>query len=72
MINKQKEDMETRKKLGSISSKSLKLVKGKETSLSPWPSQPRIPSRPRAGSRPHSPSISTSVTMKTKKVKTPK
>lgn len=51
---------------------SLKLLKGKETSLSPWPSQPRIPSRARAGSRPHSPSISTSVTMKTKKVKTPK
>ncbi|XP_044083950.1 uncharacterized protein C10orf67 homolog, mitochondrial [Neovison vison] len=72
MINKQKEDMEARKKLGSIGSKSLKLVKGKETSLSPWPSQPRIPSRARAGSRPPSPSISTSVTMKTKKVKTPK
>ncbi|XP_032281427.1 uncharacterized protein C10orf67 homolog, mitochondrial, partial [Phoca vitulina] len=71
MINKQKEDMETRKKLDSLGGKSLKLVKAKETAVSPWPFQPRIPSRPRASSRPHSPSISVS-TVKTRKVKTPK
>ncbi|XP_027450013.1 uncharacterized protein C10orf67 homolog, mitochondrial isoform X2 [Zalophus californianus] len=71
MINKQKEDMETRKKLDSLGGKSLRLVKAEETAVSPWPSQPRIPSRPRASSRPHSPSISVS-TVKTRKVKTPK
>ncbi|XP_064446366.1 uncharacterized protein C10orf67, mitochondrial-like [Mirounga angustirostris] len=71
MINKQKEDMETRKKLDSLGGKSLKLVKAKETAVSPWPLQPRIPSRPRASSRPHSPSISVS-TVNTRKVKTPK
>ncbi|XP_027450014.1 uncharacterized protein C10orf67 homolog, mitochondrial isoform X3 [Zalophus californianus] len=70
-INKQKEDMETRKKLDSLGGKSLRLVKAEETAVSPWPSQPRIPSRPRASSRPHSPSISVS-TVKTRKVKTPK
>ncbi|XP_073741646.1 uncharacterized protein C10orf67 homolog, mitochondrial isoform X4 [Callorhinus ursinus] len=71
MINKQKEDMETRKKLDSLGGKSLKLVKAKETAVSTWPSQPRTPSRPRASSRPHSPAISVS-TAKTRKVKTPK
>ncbi|XP_027450016.1 uncharacterized protein C10orf67 homolog, mitochondrial isoform X5 [Zalophus californianus] len=71
LINKQKEDMETRKKLDSLGGKSLRLVKAEETAVSPWPSQPRIPSRPRASSRPHSPSISVS-TVKTRKVKTPK
>ncbi|XP_072601232.1 uncharacterized protein C10orf67 homolog, mitochondrial [Vulpes vulpes] len=71
MINKQKEDMEIRKKLDSSGSKSLKPVKVKETALSPWPSQPRIPSRNRAISRLHSPSL-TVATVKTKIVKTPK
>nr|XP_055188645.1 uncharacterized protein C10orf67 homolog, mitochondrial [Nyctereutes procyonoides] len=71
MINKQKEDMEIRKKLDSSGSKSLKPVKVKETALSPWPSQPRIPSRNRAISRSHSPSL-TVATVKTKIVKTPK
>ncbi|XP_027969883.1 uncharacterized protein C10orf67 homolog, mitochondrial [Eumetopias jubatus] len=70
-INKQKEDMETRKKLDSLGGKSPRLVKAEETAVSPWPSQPRIPSRPRASSRPHSTSISVS-TVKTRKVKTPK
>eukprot|EP00071_Canis_lupus_P028099 XP_022261656.1 uncharacterized protein C10orf67 homolog, mitochondrial [Canis lupus familiaris] len=70
MINKQKEDMEIRKKLDSSGSKSLKPVKVKETALSPWPSQPRIPSRNRAISRSHSPSL-TVATVKTKIVKTP-
>ncbi|XP_045643038.1 uncharacterized protein C10orf67 homolog, mitochondrial [Ursus americanus] len=70
-INKQKEGMEMRKKLDSLGGKSPKLLKVKETVVSPWSSQSRIPAKPRVISRPDSPSISV-VTAKTKKVKTPK
>ncbi|XP_049480654.1 uncharacterized protein C10orf67 homolog, mitochondrial isoform X2 [Panthera uncia] len=70
MINKQKEDMETRKRIESLSVKSWRTLKEKETSLSLWSSQPRIPSRPGTISRARSPSSLAPV--KTKKVKTPK
>ncbi|XP_023112192.2 uncharacterized protein C10orf67 homolog, mitochondrial isoform X3 [Felis catus] len=71
MINKQKEDMETRKRIESLSVKSWRALKEKETSLSLWSSQPRIPSRPGTISRARSPSSSLAP-VKTKKVKTPK
>ncbi|XP_060515143.1 uncharacterized protein C10orf67 homolog, mitochondrial isoform X2 [Panthera onca] len=70
MINKQKEDMETRKRIESLSVKSWRTLKEKETSLSLWSSQPRIPSRPGTISRARLPSSLAPV--KTKKVKTPK
>ncbi|XP_046922259.1 uncharacterized protein C10orf67 homolog, mitochondrial [Lynx rufus] len=71
MINKQQEDMETRKRIESLSVKSWRALKEKETSLSLWSSQPRIPSRPGTISRARSPSSSLAP-VKTKKVKTPK
>uniref|UniRef100_A0A667G6U8 Chromosome 10 open reading frame 67 n=1 Tax=Lynx canadensis TaxID=61383 RepID=A0A667G6U8_LYNCA len=70
-INKQQEDMETRKRIESLSVKSWRALKEKETSLSLWSSQPRIPSRPGTISRARSPSSSLAP-VKTKKVKTPK
>uniref|UniRef100_A0A8D1NYQ3 DUF4709 domain-containing protein n=2 Tax=Sus scrofa TaxID=9823 RepID=A0A8D1NYQ3_PIG len=64
MVNKQKEDIEMRKKFDTIGIKSPRAVKGKEITLSPWPSQPKS-----AGVfRPHSSSIA-SLTPKTKRIK---
>uniref|UniRef100_A0A2K6FJ07 Chromosome 10 open reading frame 67 n=1 Tax=Propithecus coquereli TaxID=379532 RepID=A0A2K6FJ07_PROCO len=60
MINKQKEDMETRKMFGSLSVKHSRSAKWKETPSSQWPTQSRVPSKTLAASRPHSGSTSAS------------
>ncbi|XP_049737583.1 uncharacterized protein C10orf67 homolog, mitochondrial [Elephas maximus indicus] len=60
MVTKQKEEMETRRKVDPINIKSLRASKGRETSLSPWPTRPRESSRGTIPSRPQTPSISTS------------
>ncbi|XP_027626898.1 uncharacterized protein C10orf67 homolog, mitochondrial [Tupaia chinensis] len=82
MVNKQKEDMEMRKKYSTIRGKSLRLAKGREASLSPWPTQTRslsrtiTTSRPSSvsktppTSRPTSASISTASPGRTRRVKT--
>ncbi|XP_057588582.1 uncharacterized protein C10orf67 homolog, mitochondrial [Hippopotamus amphibius kiboko] len=67
MVNKQKEDLETRRKFDAIVAKSPRATKGKETTLSPWPSQLRS-----AGAlRPHS-SFIASLPSKAKRVKSAK
>ncbi|XP_077628578.1 LOW QUALITY PROTEIN: uncharacterized protein C10orf67 homolog, mitochondrial [Crocuta crocuta] len=71
MIHKQKEEMEIRKKIDSLSSKGRKTLKGKESSLSPWPLQPAVPSKAGAISRARSPSFSVAPG-KSKRVKSPK
>nr|XP_058913566.1 uncharacterized protein C10orf67 homolog, mitochondrial [Kogia breviceps] len=69
MVNKQKEDLEMRRKFDAILSKSPRAIKGKETtsSPSPWPSQPGSAGAP----RPHS-SSADSLLPKAKRVKSPK
>uniref|UniRef100_A0A673V4V7 Chromosome 10 open reading frame 67 n=2 Tax=Suricata suricatta TaxID=37032 RepID=A0A673V4V7_SURSU len=73
MINKQKEEMEIRRKIGSLSSK--KSLKEEETSLSlswsPGPLQPMAPSRDGTISKACSSPFSLAP-VKVKKVKTPK
>nr|XP_031300553.1 uncharacterized protein C10orf67 homolog, mitochondrial isoform X2 [Camelus dromedarius] len=67
VVNKQKEDIEMRRKFDATGTKGIReTLKGKETTLSPQPSQPKS-----AGvSRPHSSSISL-LHFKTKRVKSP-
>nr|XP_020038711.1 uncharacterized protein C10orf67 homolog, mitochondrial [Castor canadensis] len=72
LINKQKEDMEIRKKLEVISiRRSLRAVKVKDTALSPWPSRSRALSSSLTPVQPRSASISTSP-IRVKKAKPPK
>ncbi|XP_066242657.1 uncharacterized protein C10orf67 homolog, mitochondrial [Saccopteryx leptura] len=71
MLNKQKEEMEMRKKVRSTSIKSLKLVKEKEAAVFPWPSPSRILARTGSVSRPYSVFV-TSENVKTNRVKTPR
>ncbi|XP_008583298.1 PREDICTED: uncharacterized protein LOC103600746 [Galeopterus variegatus] len=71
MINKQKEEMEMRKKFDAISSKIPRSPKKTETALSPWTSQSRDPSKTVVASSPPSASIST-LLVKTKKARSPK
>ncbi|XP_069314949.1 uncharacterized protein C10orf67 homolog, mitochondrial [Eulemur rufifrons] len=59
MINRQKEDMES-KRFGSLSIKRSRSAKWKETSSSSGPPQSKPPSKPEAASRPHSASTSAS------------
>ncbi|XP_068842852.1 uncharacterized protein C10orf67 homolog, mitochondrial [Capricornis sumatraensis] len=69
MVNKQKEDLEMRRKYDAIVAKSPRSIKEKETPSSQWPSQPKsagvISLRPRSSSVGSSPS-------KTKRVKSSK
>ncbi|XP_068394790.1 uncharacterized protein C10orf67 homolog, mitochondrial isoform X1 [Eschrichtius robustus] len=67
MVNKQKEDLEMGRKFDAIVAKSPRDIKGKETTLSPWPSQPGSAGAP----RPHSSSI-VSLLPKAERVKSPK
>ncbi|XP_073911517.1 uncharacterized protein C10orf67 homolog, mitochondrial [Castor canadensis] len=69
LINKQKEDMEIRKKLEVISIRVS--VKVKDTALSPWPSRSRALSSSLTPVQPRSASISTSP-IRVKKAKPPK
>ncbi|XP_044618236.2 uncharacterized protein C10orf67 homolog, mitochondrial isoform X2 [Equus asinus] len=69
MMNKQKEDMETRRKLEGLSVKSMRSAKGKEITLPS--SQTGTQFSKGTISRPHSASISSS-SARTKKAKTPK
>ncbi|XP_070456902.1 uncharacterized protein C10orf67 homolog, mitochondrial isoform X7 [Equus przewalskii] len=69
MMNKQKEDMETRRKFEGLSVKSMRSAKGKEVTLPS--SQPGTQFSKGTISRPHSASISSS-SARTKKAKTPK
>ncbi|XP_045412824.1 uncharacterized protein C10orf67 homolog, mitochondrial [Lemur catta] len=59
MINRQKEDMESRR-FGSLSIRHLRSARWKETSSSPCPPQSKPQSKPEAASRPHSASTSAS------------
>nr|XP_008508884.1 PREDICTED: uncharacterized protein C10orf67 homolog [Equus przewalskii] len=68
-MNKQKEDMETRRKFEGLSVKSMRSAKGKEVTLPS--SQPGTQFSKGTISRPHSASISSS-SARTKKAKTPK
>ncbi|XP_059952140.1 uncharacterized protein C10orf67 homolog, mitochondrial [Mesoplodon densirostris] len=67
MVNKQKEDLEMRRKFDTIVAKSLRAIKEKETTLSPWPSQPGSAGAPRPRS-----SSTVSLLSKAKRVKSPK
>ncbi|XP_043336485.1 uncharacterized protein C10orf67 homolog, mitochondrial [Cervus canadensis] len=69
MVNKQKEDLEMRRKYDAIVAKSPRSTKGKEALSSQWPSQPK--SAGASSLRPRSSSILSSPT-KTKRVKSPK
>ncbi|XP_070111651.1 uncharacterized protein C10orf67 homolog, mitochondrial isoform X8 [Equus caballus] len=69
MMNKQKEDIETRRKFEGLSVKSMRSAKGKEVTLPS--SQPGTQFSKGTISRPHSASISSS-SARTKKAKTPK
>ncbi|XP_060981637.1 uncharacterized protein C10orf67 homolog, mitochondrial [Dama dama] len=69
MVNKQKEDLEMRRKYDAIVVKSPRSTKGKETLSTQWPSQPK--SAGASSLRPRSSSILSSPT-KTKRVKSPK
>ncbi|XP_065775216.1 uncharacterized protein C10orf67 homolog, mitochondrial [Muntiacus reevesi] len=69
MVNKQKEDLEMRRKYDAIVAKSPRSTKGKETPSAQWPSQPK--SAGASSLRPRSSSIRSSPS-KTKRVKSPK
>ncbi|XP_060017616.1 uncharacterized protein C10orf67 homolog, mitochondrial [Lagenorhynchus albirostris] len=67
MVNKQKADLEMTRKLDAIVAKSPRAIKEKETTLSPWPSQPGSAGAPRPRS-----SFPVSLPSKAKRVKSPK
>nr|XP_030693077.1 uncharacterized protein C10orf67 homolog, mitochondrial [Globicephala melas] len=67
MVNKQKADLEMTRKLDAIVAKSPRAIKEKETTLSPWPSQPGSAGAPRPRS-----SFTVSLPSKAKRVKSPK
>nr|CAI9713455.1 unnamed protein product [Rangifer tarandus platyrhynchus] len=69
MVNKQKEDLEMRRKYDAIVAKRPRSTKGKETLSAQWPSQPK--SAGASSLRPRSSSIRSSPS-KTKRVKSPK
>ncbi|XP_055279533.1 uncharacterized protein C10orf67 homolog, mitochondrial [Moschus berezovskii] len=69
MVNKQKEELEMRRKYDAIVAKSPRSTKGKETPSSQWPSQPK--SAAVSSLRPRSSSIGSSPS-KIKRVKSPK
>ncbi|XP_054943765.1 uncharacterized protein C10orf67 homolog, mitochondrial [Physeter macrocephalus] len=67
MVNKQKEDLEMRRRFDAIVSKSRRAIKGKEATLSPWPSQPGSADAPRPRS-----SSAVSLLPEARRVRSPK
>ncbi|XP_047376674.1 uncharacterized protein C10orf67 homolog, mitochondrial isoform X2 [Sciurus carolinensis] len=68
MVNKQKEDMEVRRKYDG----NLKSGRGREASLSPWPSHPGTLSRSTTPLRPYSGAVRSASPVGTKKAKVSK